>query len=63
MFRYTTKLYWVLEDDRVHISELMFDLFAQRKEDMKNSFIEVHYCFVNNYSITSPRHSEKCCGP
>ncbi|XP_065911089.1 eukaryotic translation initiation factor 4 gamma 2-like isoform X2 [Dysidea avara] len=35
-----TKFLGKSEDDRVHISELMYDLFAQRKEYMKNSFIE-----------------------
>jgi len=47
-------LTYFTEDDRVHISELMFDLFALRKEDMKNSFIEVHDCYI--YMLTFTMH-------
>ena len=38
---------YVTEDDRVYISELMYDLLASRKENTRSSFVEV-CLFVHN---------------
>ena len=38
----------ITEDDRVHISELMYDLLTSRKENTRNSFIEVCYSGISS---------------